>query len=53
MFGGERFATALLVQLDALTGHLQAVQAGHPAPMLLRGSQVVKELPASPRCRSA
>ena len=48
MFGGERYATALLVQLDVLTGHLQAVQAGHPAPMLLRGSQVVKELAGSP-----
>jgi serine phosphatase RsbU (regulator of sigma subunit) len=48
MFGGERFVTALLVQLDADTGALRIVNAGHPEPMLLRGTQVVKELQAEP-----
>ncbi len=48
MFGGERFATALLAQLDVLTGELRVVNAGHPAPMLLRRAQVVKELSGEP-----
>ena len=31
MFGGERYVTGLLVQLDVDTGDLSTVQAGHPA----------------------
>ena len=44
MFGGERFVTALLGQLDVDTGVFRWINAGHPAAMLLRGAQVVKEL---------
>lgn len=44
MFGGERFVTALLGQLDLDTGLFRWVNAGHPAGMLLRGTHVVKEL---------
>jgi serine phosphatase RsbU (regulator of sigma subunit) len=48
MFGGERFTTALLAQLDVDTGELRMVNAGHPAPLLLRGTRVVKELAVEP-----
>jgi serine phosphatase RsbU (regulator of sigma subunit) len=48
MFGGERFVTAMLCQLDVDTGVFRWINAGHPAPMLLRGSQVVKELQGRP-----
>jgi len=48
MFGGERFVTGLLAQLDIDTGELRLVNAGHPEPLLLRGTQVVKELQAEP-----
>ncbi len=48
MFGGERFVTALLGQLHLGTGLLRWVNAGHPAAMLLREAQVVKELDGQP-----
>ncbi|MCW2779289.1 MAG: protein serine/threonine phosphatase [Frankiales bacterium] len=48
MFGGERFVTALLGQLDTGTGLFRWINAGHPAGMLLRGGQVVKELAGVP-----
>ena len=48
MFGGERFVTALLGQLDLDTGLFRWVNAGHPAAMLLRGARVVKELEGQP-----
>src|SRR4029453_15169164 len=35
-FGGERFVTGQLAQLDCLTGRLQWVNAGHPLPLLVR-----------------
>jgi serine phosphatase RsbU (regulator of sigma subunit) len=44
MFGGERFVTAMLGQLDIDTGVFRWINAGHPAAMLLRDGQVVKEL---------
>jgi serine phosphatase RsbU (regulator of sigma subunit) len=44
LFSGERFVTALLAQLDVVSGELRWVDAGHPAPLLLRGGHVVKEL---------
>ena len=44
MFGGERFVTGLVGQLDLDTGVFRWVNAGHPAAMLLRSAQVVKEL---------
>ena len=48
MFGGERFVTGLLGQLDIDTGLFRWVNAGHPAAMLLRGGQMVKELAGTP-----
>lgn len=48
MFGGERFVTALLGQLDIDTGLFRWVNAGHPAAMLLRETRVVKELAGEP-----
>jgi hypothetical protein len=40
-FGHSLFATALLARLDLDTGRLRWINAGHPAPLLLRGSAVV------------
>ena len=48
MFGGERFVTAVICQLDVDSGDLRHVNLGHPEPMLLRGAQVVKELGGEP-----
>jgi serine phosphatase RsbU (regulator of sigma subunit) len=46
-FGPERFATAQMGELDARTGLLRWVNAGHPPPLLLRGRRVVRELAGS------
>jgi len=35
-FGGERFVTGQLAQLDCVTGRLQWLNAGHPLPLLVR-----------------
>ena len=43
-FGPERFATAQMGELDTGTGVLTWVNAGHPAPLLLRGDRVVRQL---------
>jgi serine phosphatase RsbU (regulator of sigma subunit) len=43
-FGEERFVTAVVLMLDLRTGVVRFVLAGHPAPLLLRGTQVVGEL---------
>jgi len=40
--------TALLAQLDVDSGELRMVNGGHPAPLLLRGARVVKELVVEP-----
>ena len=48
MFGGERFVTALIGQLDVDTGLFRWINAGHPAAMLVRDAQVVKELEGQP-----
>jgi serine phosphatase RsbU (regulator of sigma subunit) len=48
MFGGERFVTAMLGQLDVDSGLFRWINAGHPAAMLLRDGQVVKELQGRP-----
>ncbi len=42
--GGDRFATAVLLDLDLDDGRLRYLSAGHPAPLLLRDGQVVKSL---------
>lgn len=47
-FGGERFVTGWLGELDCASGHLAYVNAGHPAAHILRDGKVVKELPAPP-----
>ncbi|MFC9643877.1 PP2C family protein-serine/threonine phosphatase [Streptomyces mirabilis] len=43
-FGPDHFVTAQMMDLDVTTGHLQWVNAGHPAPLLIRGHQVVGPL---------
>jgi serine phosphatase RsbU (regulator of sigma subunit) len=40
-FGSERFVTAQMACLDATTGHLRWVNAGHPPPLLVRDRKVV------------
>ncbi|GAA5126661.1 PP2C family protein-serine/threonine phosphatase [Pseudonocardia adelaidensis] len=47
--GPVQFATAVLTRLDTEAGILEYLIAGHPAPLLIRGGQVVKELPAPAR----
>ena len=43
-FGPDRFVTAQMMRLDTATGHLQWVNAGHPAPLLIRDSRVLHPL---------
>jgi serine phosphatase RsbU (regulator of sigma subunit) len=43
-FGPEQFVTAQMLRLDVETGHLQWVNAGHPAPLLIRGHRVIQRL---------
>jgi serine phosphatase RsbU (regulator of sigma subunit) len=43
-FGTDRFVTAQMARLDARSGLLQWVNAGHPAPLLVRNHVVVAEL---------
>lgn len=45
-FGEEAFVTAQMAQLDLGTGRLSLVNAGHPAPLLVRGHRVVRRLTA-------
>ncbi len=47
-FGIERFVTALLATLDTHTGQLRWINAGHPAPLLVRGRQVVGTFECAP-----
>lgn len=48
-FPDSRFATAVLAELDVETGRLRYLNAGHPAPLLLRGGKLVRELGAAGR----
>ncbi|MEU5112555.1 PP2C family protein-serine/threonine phosphatase [Streptomyces longwoodensis] len=43
-FGPDHFVTAQMMRLDTVTGRLQWVNAGHPAPLLIRGHRVVRRL---------
>ncbi|GHE70190.1 PP2C family protein-serine/threonine phosphatase [Streptomyces capitiformicae] len=43
-FGPDHFVTAQMMRLNIKTGHLQWVNAGHPAPLLIRDHQVVRQL---------
>ena len=45
---GERYATAVLAELDLASGRLSWVSAGHPEPLLLRGGRLVKTLATQP-----
>jgi hypothetical protein len=47
-FGGERFVTGQLARLDCATGRLQWLNAGHPLPLLVRGTKVVDTLACQP-----
>jgi len=47
-FDGETFVTGHLARLDIATGQFEWVNAGHPAPMLVRGPGVVAELQCEP-----
>jgi hypothetical protein len=39
--GGSQFATAVLARLDLETGRLRWINAGHPEPLILRGTSLV------------
>jgi serine phosphatase RsbU (regulator of sigma subunit) len=43
-FPGSSFVTGVLAELDVPSGRLRYVNAGHPAPYLLRGGKAVKSL---------
>jgi serine phosphatase RsbU (regulator of sigma subunit) len=47
-FGGDRFATVGLGELDVRTGECRWVNAGHPLPFVVRGS-TVEEVHCPPR----
>jgi serine phosphatase RsbU (regulator of sigma subunit) len=48
-FSDSAFVTGVLAELDVASGRLRYVNAGHPAPLLLRDGRVVKELPGGRR----
>jgi serine phosphatase RsbU (regulator of sigma subunit) len=48
--GASQFATAVLARLDLSTGRLRWINAGHPEPLILRGSSLVR-LPHCPPSR--
>lgn len=43
-FGPDHFVTAQMMRLNTTTGRLHWVNAGHPAPLLIRGHEVVQQL---------
>ncbi|MFN2506518.1 MAG: PP2C family protein-serine/threonine phosphatase [Acidimicrobiales bacterium] len=45
---GECFVTGHVCELDVATGTFRWVNAGHPPPLLIRGSKVVAEMTADP-----
>jgi len=47
-FPAGRYVTACLAELDAKSGRLRWISAGHPAPLLLRAGRFIKELSARP-----
>ncbi|MDT0277611.1 PP2C family protein-serine/threonine phosphatase [Blastococcus goldschmidtiae] len=48
-FRGSDFVTGVIAELDLGSGRLRYINAGHPAPLLLREGRVVKELGAGRR----
>ena len=45
---GTEFVTGIFATLDLDTGHLQWINAGHPAPLLVRAREVVGSLACAP-----
>lgn len=43
-FGPDQFVTAQMMRLDVAVGDLQWVNAGHPAPLLIRDRRVLRAL---------
>ncbi|MEU9048499.1 MULTISPECIES: GAF domain-containing SpoIIE family protein phosphatase [unclassified Kitasatospora] len=43
-FGPDHFVTAQLMHLNISTGEMELVNAGHPAPLLIREGRVVRQL---------
>ncbi|MEQ4722616.1 PP2C family protein-serine/threonine phosphatase [Nonomuraea sp. B19D2] len=43
-FGPEHFVTTQLMQVNITTGELELVNAGHPAPLLIRDGRVAQQL---------
>ncbi|WP_369246304.1 PP2C family protein-serine/threonine phosphatase [Streptomyces sp. R41] len=43
-FGPDHFVTAQLMHINIATGELELVNAGHPAPLLIRHGRVVRKL---------
>jgi serine phosphatase RsbU (regulator of sigma subunit) len=43
-FGPDHFVTAQLMHMNITTGEMQLVNAGHPAPLLIRAGRVVRQL---------
>lgn len=48
-FRDTGFVTALLCEVDTATGWFRWIVCGHPAPLLVRGNRVVKELSRQPQ----
>ncbi len=48
-FDDSRFVTALLCDLNVVTGQFSWIPCGHPPPLLIRGNKVVKELARRPQ----
>ncbi|EFL32386.1 protein serine/threonine phosphatase [Streptomyces viridochromogenes DSM 40736] len=48
-FGPEQFVTAQMMRLNVSEGHLQWINAGHPAPLLIRGHRVIDRLESAER----
>lgn len=48
-FGDQRFITGVLGELEMDTGRLRYINAGHPAPLLLRHGKAVRALTAGRR----
>jgi serine phosphatase RsbU (regulator of sigma subunit) len=46
--GGQTFSTAVLAQLDTVSGALHWINAGHPEPLLIRHGQLIKSLHVAP-----
>jgi hypothetical protein len=48
-FGDSRFVTALLCELDVVTGEFSWIPCGHPPPLLIRDGRVIGELARAPQ----